>query len=83
MIYTFVLDDSLTSLRFTTRTEQLNKCCKPLQKMRVRLGPCDTQNVLENLTTRLIYMDGLIRTTFPVHDQTFRTVNQLSEMISQ
>ena len=42
MIYSFVLDDSLTSLRFTTRTEQLTKCCKPLQKMRVRLGSCKT-----------------------------------------
>ena len=26
MIYLFVLGDSLTSLRFTTRTEQLTKC---------------------------------------------------------
>ena len=42
MIYSFVLDDSLTSWRFTTRTEQLTKCCEPLQKMRVRLGPCKT-----------------------------------------
>ena len=25
-----------------TRTEQLTKCCEPLQKMRVRLGPCKT-----------------------------------------
>ena len=42
MIYSFVLDDSSTSWRFTTRTEQLTnlKCCKPLQKMRVRLGAC-------------------------------------------
>ena len=40
MIYLFVHDDSLTSLRFTTRTEQLNKCCEPLQKLRVRLGTC-------------------------------------------
>ena len=31
MIYLFVLDDSLTSQRFTTRTEQLTKFCKPLQ----------------------------------------------------
>ena len=38
MIYLFVLDDSLT--RFTTRTEQLTKCCEPLQKLRVRLGTC-------------------------------------------
>ena len=39
MIYSFVLDDSLTK-RFTTRTEQLTKCCEPLQKMLVRLGAC-------------------------------------------
>ena len=38
MIYLFVLDYSLTSLRFTTRTEQLTKCSEPPQKMRVRLG---------------------------------------------
>ena len=24
------------------RTEQLNQCCEPLQKVRVRLGPCKT-----------------------------------------
>ena len=40
MIYLFVLDDSLTSLRFITRTEELTKCYEPLQKLRVRLGPC-------------------------------------------
>ena len=40
MIYLFVLYDSLTSLRFTTRTEQLTKCCEPLQKLRVRFGRC-------------------------------------------
>ena len=40
MIYLFVHDDSLT--RFTTGTEQLTKCFEPLQKMRVRLGPCKT-----------------------------------------
>ena len=40
MIYSFALDDSMTSKRFTTRNEQLTKCCEPLQKMRVRLGPC-------------------------------------------
>ena len=38
MIYLFVHDDSLTSKRFTTRTEQLTKWCEPLQKMRVRLN---------------------------------------------
>ena len=37
MIYLFTLDDSLTSLRFTTRTEELTKCYEPLQKLRVRL----------------------------------------------
>ena len=42
MIYLFVHDDSLTSLRFTTRTEQLTKCYEPLQKLRVRLGTCIT-----------------------------------------
>ena len=40
MIYLFVHDDSLTSLRFTTRTEQLNECCEPLQKLRVRIDTC-------------------------------------------
>ena len=40
MIYLFVLDDSLTSQRFTTRTEELTKCYEPLQKLRVRLWPC-------------------------------------------
>ena len=40
MIYLCVLDYSLTSKRLTTRTEQLTKCCKPLQKLRVSLGPC-------------------------------------------
>ena len=38
MIYLFALDDSLTSKRFTTRTEQLTKCCEPLQKLRLGLG---------------------------------------------
>ena len=37
MIYLFVLDDSLTGLRFTTRTEELIKCYEPLQKLRMRL----------------------------------------------
>ena len=40
MIYLFVLDDSLTSERFTTRTEELTKCYDSLQKLRVRLWPC-------------------------------------------
>ena len=40
MICLFVLDDSLTSKRFTTRTEELTKCYEPLQKLRVRLWPC-------------------------------------------
>ena len=40
MIYWFVPDDSLTSKRFTTRTEDLTKYYEPLQKLRVRLCPC-------------------------------------------
>ena len=40
MIYLFVHDDSLTSKRFTTRTEQLTKCYEPLQKLRIKLGSC-------------------------------------------
>ena len=40
MIYLFVLDDSLTCKRFTTRTEELTKRIEPLQKLRVRLLPC-------------------------------------------
>ena len=32
------LDDSLTSSRFTTRTEQPSKCCEQLQKRKVGLG---------------------------------------------
>ena len=39
MIYSFVLDDSLTSKRFTMGTEYLNKCCEPL-RIRVKLGAC-------------------------------------------
>ena len=39
MIYLFVLDDSLTSYEFTTRTEELTKCYEPLQKLRVSLWP--------------------------------------------
>ena len=27
-------------IRFTTKTEQLTKCCEPLQKLKVRLWPC-------------------------------------------
>ena len=42
MIYLFVLDDSLTSRRFTTRTEDLTKCYEPLQKLGLRLWPCKT-----------------------------------------
>ena len=40
MIYLFVLDEPLISYILTTRTEQLTKCCEPLQKLRVRLGTC-------------------------------------------
>ena len=39
MINLFALDDSLTSERFTTRTEQLTNCCEPLLKLMMRLGP--------------------------------------------
>ena len=42
IIYLFVLEDSLTSSRFTTRTEQLTKCCEPMQKLRVRLSSFKT-----------------------------------------
>ena len=35
MIYLFVLDDSLNSQRYKTRTERLFKCCEPMQKVRV------------------------------------------------
>ena len=42
MINLFVFDDSLTSKRFPTRTEELTKCFEPLQKLRVRLWPCKT-----------------------------------------
>ena len=42
MIYLFVLDESLTSQRFTTRAEELTKCYDTLQKLRVRLGACKT-----------------------------------------
>ena len=42
MIYLLVLDDYLTSCRFTTWTKQLTKCCKPLLKLRVSLGACKT-----------------------------------------
>ena len=38
VLYFFVIDDLLTSMRFTTRTEQLTKCCGPLQTLMVRLG---------------------------------------------
>ena len=40
MLHLFVVDDSLNSWIFTTRTEQVTKCCEPMQKMRVRLGAC-------------------------------------------
>ena len=42
IINLFVLDDSLTSQSSTTRTEQVTKCCEPLQKIRVRLGAYET-----------------------------------------
>ena len=42
MIYSFVLDDSLTGWGFTTRTEQLAECFEPLQRVGVGLGACKT-----------------------------------------
>ena len=42
IIYLFVLDDSLTIKRVTKRTEQITKCRELLQKMRVRLGTCES-----------------------------------------
>ena len=56
MIYLFVLDDSLTSKRFTTRTEELTKCYEPLQKLRVRLWPCKTG--LSPIVQRRYFCDG-------------------------
>ena len=38
----YVLDDSLTRKRLTAKTEQLNKCNEPLEKLRMKLGPCKT-----------------------------------------
>ena len=58
MIYSFVLDYSLTSLRFPTRTEQLTKCCEPLQKMRVRLGACKPSNFLLLIVPRRYFCCG-------------------------
>ena len=55
MIYLFVPDDSLTSERFTTRTEELNKCYEPLQKMRVRLWPCKASNFVLLIVPRLYF----------------------------
>ena len=43
IVYLFVLYGSFTSYRFTMRIEQLTKCCEPLQKLRVRLGPRKTR----------------------------------------
>ena len=37
LIMICLFGDSFTSQRLTTKTEQLIKCYKPLQKMRVRL----------------------------------------------
>ena len=60
MIYLSVLDDSLTSLRFTTRTEQLTKCNEPLQKLRVRLWPCKT-GLSPPVTSNTKLLAGLTR----------------------
>ena len=56
IIYLFVLGDSLTSERFTTRTEELTKCYEPLQKLRVRLGTCKI-----DLSPPVIYRSKAIR----------------------
>ena len=45
MIYLFVLGDSLTSWRFTKRTEELTKCYELLQKLRVRLGTVPVKSI--------------------------------------
>ena len=55
MIYLFVLDDSLTSMRFTTRTEELTKCFEPLQKLRVRLWPCRSTSFANGFVSSKIY----------------------------
>ena len=51
MIYLFVLDDSLSSYRLMIRTEQLNKCYKQLQKIKVGLdallGPLISATISE------------------------------------
>ena len=52
MINSFVLDASLTCQRFTTSTEQLTKCCEPLQKMRMRLGACKTSLIPQYISQR-------------------------------
>ena len=46
MICLFVLDDSLTSQRITTRTEQLTKCYEQLQTLRVWLATCTCKTSL-------------------------------------
>ena len=46
IIYLFVLDDSLTSKRFLTRTKQLSKCCEPLHRQRI--GTPETKNTAED-----------------------------------
>ena len=39
LIYVFVLDESLTSQ--ILHEDQTTKCCEPLQKLRMRLWPCN------------------------------------------
>ena len=58
MIYMFVFDDTLTSQRFTTRTEQLTICCEPLQKLRVRLWPCKTSLSPPPTHTHTLFITG-------------------------
>ena len=42
MVYLFARDGSLNELEIHKRTEQLTKCCEPLQKLRLTLGSCKT-----------------------------------------
>ena len=53
-------DDSLTSYRFTTRTEQLTKCCEPLQKLRVSFIPVKklASNVILLIVPRRYFCGG-------------------------
>ena len=60
MIYSFVIDDSLTSWRFTTRTKRLTtcKCCEPLEWLRVRLGTRLVSNFILLIVPRRYFCGG-------------------------